>query len=141
MRHGFRVFVDPVTFPGVRPISRASSRRTPRDADADEQAGQRVEHGDPQQRGDRGDKVRPGDNPNSRPSRCVYARYSSTKAGMSTSSITAAITIAASVASGRSSNSLVRAISVRIVSAATISPESWVRAPRIRSRRSSTGGR
>lgn len=67
--------------------------------------------------------------PNSRPSRRVYTRYMDTSAGMSTSSTTAAITIAESVASGRSSNSPVSAIRVMIVSAATTSPESWLRAP------------
>ena len=46
-------------------------------------------------------------------------------AAMSTSSITAAITTAASVASGSCSNRPVRTSSVTIVSAATTSPESW----------------
>ena len=45
------------------------------------------------------------------------------------SSITAAITTAASVASGRFSNSPVRKSRVMTVRAATVRPESWVRAP------------
>jgi hypothetical protein len=48
---------------------------------------------------------------------------------MSISSITAAITIAARVASGRVSNRPVRNSRVRTVSAATTSPETWERAP------------
>jgi hypothetical protein len=64
---------------------------------------------------------------NSRPSRLLEARYSVISARTSTSSTTAAITIAASVATGRFSNSPVRASNVTIVSAATIRPESWVR--------------
>ena len=48
---------------------------------------------------------------------------------MSTSSMTAAITTAASVASGNDSNSDVKNSSVRTVSAATNSPETSVFAP------------
>ena len=48
---------------------------------------------------------------------------------MSTSSITAAITTAASVASGRLSNRPVRNSSVTTVSTATTSPETWLCAP------------
>ena len=48
---------------------------------------------------------------------------------MSTSSITAAITTAASVASGRLSNRPVRNSSVTTVRTATTSPETWLWAP------------
>ena len=48
---------------------------------------------------------------------------------MSTSSITAAITTAASVASGRLSNRPVSRSSVTTVSTATTSPDTWLLAP------------
>ena len=56
-------------------------------------------------------------------------RYSRRSAGMSTSSITAAITTAASVAFGSFSNRPVSSSSVRTVRTATTRPESCVCAP------------
>ena len=100
-----------------------------RDADADEQAGQRAEDQHADERGDRGDEVgarRHGvDAAGAADVKAVQAH----ERGTSTSSITAAMTIAASVASGRSSKSPVRKSSVTIASTATTSPESCERAP------------
>ena len=50
---------------------------------------------------------------------------------MSTSSMTAAMTTAARVASGSCSNSPVSTSSVTTVRTATTSPEAWVRAPAV----------
>ena len=107
----------------VRPRG-AVEQEQQRDADADEQAGQRVEDQHAEQRGERGEEVGPRGRAVDLPEAARATRgRGATSAGMSTSSMTAAITTAASVASGSVSKSPVRNSSVTTVSAATTRPE------------------
>jgi hypothetical protein len=91
--------------------------------DADDQAGQGVEDQDPEHGGDSGEEVGAGGQAVDLPEPGGGGRYSVASAGKSTSSISAAITTAARVASGRSSNNPVKNSSVITVSTATTSPE------------------